>query len=186
MTAMTYLRFYWHWQTVPLLMIVAVALARRAGFQWAQYKVVTAIFCLIAVFFMIEDVPYIWQVTFQPACYGDTLRLVINVPAGQICEGMGEPLKQAQPSPLPAISVNIALMIIGFMMWWKDKFPWLALACVFMFGCAASGPAFPGAGWTQILGNFGEPIFNMGLIAAGFKYAGCPKVPVAAQAAAAA
>ncbi|MBL8643729.1 MAG: hypothetical protein JNK21_07335 [Rhodospirillaceae bacterium] len=174
MTGMTYLRFYWHWQTVPLLIIVAGMLARRAGFGWAQNKIVMGVFCLIAVFFMIEDVPYIWQVTFQPACYGDTLRMVINVPADQICEGT-TPFKQASPSPLPVITVNLVLMVVGFMMWWKDKFPWLALTCVFMFACAASGPALPGAAWTQILGNFGEPIFNAGLIAAGFRYAGRAK-----------
>lgn len=173
MTGMTYLRFYWHWQTLPLLMIVAGALARRAGFKWAQPKFVMAIFCIIAVFFMIEDVPYIWQVTFQPACYGETLRMVISVPADQICEGT-TPFKQAQPTPLPAIAVNVTLMLIGVGMWIKDKFPWLTLGSLFMFGCAASGPAFPEAGWTQLLGNFGEPIFNYALIAAGFKYAGLP------------
>jgi len=182
LTGMTYLRFYWHWQMLPLYMIVAGALARRAGFGWAQNKYVMAAFCVVAVFFMIEDVPYIWQVQFQPACYGDTYRFVINVPAGQLCEGMTALAKQASPSPLPAISVNVALMIIGFMMWRKDKFPWLAVTSVIMFGCAASG-AIPGFYWGQIIGNVGEPIFNLGLAAAGFKYAGLPK-PSATPAAA--
>ena len=154
LTGMTYLRFYWHWQMLPLYMIVAGALARRSGFFWAQPKWVMAIFCIVAVFFMIDDVPYIWQVQFQPACYGDTYRFVINVPAGQLCEG------------------TTAL----------DKFPWLALPCVFMFACAASG-AIPGFYWGQLIGNVGEPIFNIGLIAAGFKYAGLPK-PAAASVAA--
>ncbi|MDX2145588.1 MAG: hypothetical protein SFV19_19705 [Rhodospirillaceae bacterium] len=174
LTGMTYLRFYWHWQMLPLLIIVAGALARRAGFAWAQPKWVMALFCILAVFFMIEDVPYIWKVTFQQTCYGDTIRYTINVAADQICAGTTPLPKQASPSPLPAISVNVILMIIGFMMWAKDKFPWLALACVFMFVCAASG-AIPGFYWGQILGNLGEPIFNAGLIAAGFKYAGLPK-----------
>ena len=86
------------------------------------------------------------------------------------------------PPPLAAIGVNVTLMILGFMMWWKDKFPWLALPCVFMFACAASG-AIPGFYWGQLIGNVGEPIFNIGLIAAGFKYAGLPK-PAAASVAA--
>ena len=174
LTGMTYLRFYWHWQMLPLLMIVAGALARRAGFAWAQPKWVMALFCIVAVFFMIEDVPYIWQVQFQPACYGDTLRFAINVPADQICLGMTPLDKQASPAPLPAISVNVVLMVIGFMMWAKHKFPWLAVCCVFMFACAASG-AIPGFYWGQILGNVGEPIFYSGLIAAGFRFAGLPK-----------
>jgi len=174
LTGMTYLRFYWHWQMLPLLIIVAGALARRAGFAWAQPKWVMALFCILAVYFMVVDVPYIWQVTFQPACYGDTFRLVINVPADQICPGTTPLERQASPSPLPAISVNVILMVIGFMMWWRHKFPWLALACVVMFVCAASG-AIPGFFWGQILGNLGEPIFNAGLIAAGFRFAGLPK-----------
>ena len=182
LTGMTYLRFYWHWQMLPLYMIVAGALARRSGFFWAQPKWVMAIFCIVAVFFMIDDVPYIWQVQFQPACYGDTYRFVINVPAGQLCEGTTALAKQASPPPLAAIGVNVTLMIIGFMMWWKDKFPWLALPCVFMFACAASG-AIPGFYWGQLIGNVGEPIFNIGLIAAGFTYAGLPK-PAAASVAA--
>ena len=50
LTGMTYLRFYWHWQMLPLLIIVAGALARRAGFGWAQSKYVMGAFCLVAVF----------------------------------------------------------------------------------------------------------------------------------------
>ncbi len=174
MTGMTYLRFYWHWQTLPLLVIAVPLLGERAGFAWMGNKIVVGIFVLIALFFMYEDVPYIWQVTFQPACYGETLRMVISVPADQICEGT-TPLKQAQPGPLPAISANLMMMALGIAFWVRDKWPWLALSAIFMFACAAAGPALPGAAWTQILGNFGEPIFNAGVIAAGFKYAGRPK-----------
>jgi hypothetical protein len=173
LTGMTYLRFYWHWQMLPLLIIVAGALARRADFAWAQPKWVMALFCIIAVFFMIEDVPYIWQVTFQPACYGDTFRYVVNVPADQICPGTTPLPKQVQPSPLPAITVNVMLMVIGAMMWWKHKFVWLAPACLFMFFCALAGPL--GLPHNQLIGNFGEPIFNFGLIAAGYRFAGLPK-----------
>jgi hypothetical protein len=174
MTAMTYLRFYWHWQTLPLLVIAVPLLAERAGFKWMGHKAVVGVFVLIALFFMYEDVPYIWQVNFQPACYGETLRMVISVPDGQVCPGT-TPFEQKQPSPLPAISVNIMMMLLGVAFWIRDKWPWLTLGALFMFACAASGPMFPGAGWTQILGNFGEPIFNWAVIAAGFKYAGRPK-----------
>lgn len=173
MTGMTYLRFYWHWQMLPLLVIVAGALARHAGFAWARPKWVMALFCLLAVVFMVMDVPYIWQVQFQPACYGDTLRMVVNVPDGQVCPGTTPLPPQTSPSPLPAISVNLILMAIGFMMWARHKFPWLALACVVMFAFAASG-AVPGFFWGQILGNLGEPIFNFGLLAAGFRFIPAP------------
>jgi hypothetical protein len=173
LTGMTYLRFFWHWQMLPLLIIVAGALARHAGFAWARPRWVMALFCALAVYFMVIDVPYIWQVQFQPACYGDTLRFVINVPDGQVCPGTTPLAPQASPSPLPAISVNLILMAIGFMMWMRHKFPWLAVACVIMFACAASG-AVPGFYWGQILGNLGEPIFNFGLLAAGFRFIPAP------------
>ena len=173
LTGMTYLRFFWHWAALPLLFIVAGALARRAGFRWAQNRYVMAMFCIAAVVLMIEDVPYIFKVDFYPACYGDTLRYVTKVAASQICDPANPPPPGFSPPPIAAIGVNIVLMLIGFGMWRKDKFPWLALSCVFMFACAALG-ANPNFYWGQILGNFGEPIFNAGLIAAGYKYAPLP------------
>ena len=173
LTGMTYLRFFLHWATLPLLFIVAGALARRAGFTWAQNRYVMALFCITAVVLIAEDVPYIFKVDFYPACYGDTLRYTSNVAATQVCDPANPPPPGFSPAPIAAIGVNVVLMIIGFAMWWKDKFPWLALSCVFMFACAASG-ANPNFYWGQILGNLGEPIFNAGLIAAGYKYAARP------------
>ena len=180
LTGMTYLRFFWHWAMLPLLFIVAGGLARRAGFGWAQSKFVMAAFCLVAVALIALDVPHIFQVEFYPACYGDTFRYTINVPADQICDPANVPPKGVSVPPFAAIGVNIVLMAIGFGMWWKHKFSWLALACVFMFVCAASG-AIPGFFWGQFLGNVGEPVFNAGLIAAGYRYAGLSANPGAAN-----
>lgn len=171
--AMSYLRFFWHWATLPLLFIVAGALARRAGFRWAQNKYVMALFCITAIVLIIEDTRFIFQIEFHPACYGDTLRMVTDVKVWQMCEPGTPPPASPSPGPIAAIGVNIVLMIIGFAMWWKDRFPWLALGAVLMFGCAALG-AKPDFFYGQILGNFGEPIFNAGLVAAGWRYAGKP------------
>jgi hypothetical protein len=173
LTGMTYLRFFWHWAMLPLLFVVAGGLARRAGFAWAQPKAVMAAFCVVAVALMVLDVPHILDAKFYPACYGDTFRLTMNVPADQICDVANPPPKGMSVPPVAAIGINIVLMAIGFAMWWKHKFPWLALACIFMFVCAGSG-AIPGFYWGQLLGNVGEPVFNAGLIAAGYRYAGLP------------
>jgi hypothetical protein len=181
LTGMTYLRFFWHWQMLPLLLIVAGMLLRRAGFGFAQNKIVMALFCIAAVFFIVVDVPYIWQVTFHPACYADTFRYTINVQPDQLCPGMTMAEPQVTASPAAAIAVIIVLMTVGFMLWWKHKFPWLALACLFMFFCAGS-MGIPGFHLSQVLGNLGEPVFNAGLIAAGYRWAGMPKNPTVAPA----
>ena len=169
LTAFNYLRFYWHWQMLPLLMIVAGILLRRGGFEFAQNKIVMALFCIVAVGFMIMDVPYIFQVEFYPACYGDTFRLTINVAESQICDPNNPPPEGIFVSPLPAIAVNFALMLTGFALWWRHKFPWLALGSLFMF-VAADLQQAPGFFYGPLLGNFGEPIFNAGLIAAAFRF----------------
>ena len=168
LTFITYLRYYWHWQMLPLLMIAAGILLRRGGFAFAQNKVVMALFCVVAVGFMILDVPYIFQVDFYPTCYGETFRLTTNVPQGQICEGTNPPAG-ISVAPIPAIGVNFTLMLVGFALWARYGFPWLALGSLFMF-IAAGISQVPSFYYGPLLGNFGEPIFNAGLVAAAFKF----------------
>lgn len=173
LTGMSYIRYFWHWAMLPLLFIAAGILARRAGFAWARPKAVMGAFCLVAVGLMVYDAPHIIGVKFHPACYGDTFRLAINVAADQVCDPANPPPKGISVPPIAAIGINLVLMAIGFGMWWKHKFPWLTLACVFMFACAASG-AIPGFFWGQFLGNVGEPVFNAGLIAAAYRFGANP------------
>jgi hypothetical protein len=169
LTLFNYLRYYWHWQMLPLLIIVAGMLLRRAGFSFAENKLVMSLFCLTAVGFMILDVPYIFEVEFYPACYGETFRLVASVPEWQICDPTNPPPEGLSVSPLPAISVNVALLIVGIAIWVRHGFPWLALGCGFMF-VAAGLSQLPGFYYGPLLGNFGEPILNGGLLAAAFKF----------------
>ena len=178
LTAMTYIRFGAHWTTLPLLFIVAGMIARRAGFRWAQPKPVMALFCIAAVYFICEDVPHLWQVEFHPACYAETLRLVTRVAPTEACTpadaGIG-----ARVSSAAAIGANLLLMLIGFGLWWKHRFPWLALGCGTMFVAAAIPQSIVG----PMLGNAGEPIFNAALIYAGIRFArpvAAPAVSVAA------
>lgn len=169
MLAATYLRYGMHWAALPLLYIVAGMLLRRAGFQFAENKIVMALFCVVAVFFIVEDFRYIFIVDFYPACFGETLRYVTNISAGQECSpemaGVGSPIT---PSPAAAILVNLTMMLVGIAIWVRHKWPWLALGCIVMFAAAGTPQSLVG----PILGNAGEPIFNFAVVAAVIRFGG--------------
>jgi hypothetical protein len=164
---MTYVRYTWHWATLPLLLIVAGMIARRAGFRWAAPKAVMALFCIAAVIFIADDLPHIWQLEFYPACFAETLRLVTRVPLKEACDA-AEAGVGVKVSSLAAIAVNLTLMLIGFGLWWKHRFPWLAVGCIIMFAAASVPQSLVG----PMLGNIGEPFFNAGLVATGIRFGG--------------
>lgn len=174
MTAMTYTRYYMHWQVVPVLMIVAGSLLRRADFEFAKNKVVMSLFCIAAVGFMILDVPYIFQVDFYPACYAETLRLVTNVSPTQYCDPANPPPPGISVLPIPVISINFTMILVGIALWVRHGFKWLALCSIFMF-VAAGTSQMPNFYLGQWFGNFGEPIFNVGIIAAAYRFPGKKK-----------
>lgn len=161
----TYLRYTMHWGSLPLLLIVAGMLLRRAGFKFAENKFVMGAFCTVAVFFIVEDLRHIFIVDFYPACYAETLRYVTKVAESQACTpemaGVGMSV-----SPAAAILVNLTLMIVGIAIWVRHKWPWLALGCMVMFAAAATPQSLVG----PILGNAGEPIFNFAVVAAVIRF----------------
>lgn len=167
MLAATYLRYSMHWAALPLLFIVAGMLLRRAGFQFAENKFVMGLFCVVAVFFIVEDFRYIFIVDFYPACFGETLRYVTNISPGQECSpemaGVGSP---DTPSPAAAILVNFTLMAVGIAIWVRHKWPWLFLGCFVMLLAAGTPQSIAG----PILGNAGEPIFNFAVVAAVIRF----------------
>ena len=167
MLGVTYLRYAWHWGTLPLLIIVAGIILRRAGFKFAQNKIVMGAFCVLAVFFIVADFRYIFVVDFYPACFAETLRYVTKVTADQACSpemaGVGMSVSTAA-----AIITNQILMLVGIALWVKHKWPWLALGTIAMFAAAATPQSLVG----PILGNVGEPIFNFAVVAAAIKFGG--------------
>ncbi len=169
MTVMTYTRYYMHWQVLPVLLIVAGAFLRRSGFAFAKNKIVMGVFCTVAVFLMILDVPYIFQVEFYPACYGETLRIVTNVPVSQVCDPANPPPPGISVAPIPAISICLTMIAVGIALWMRHGFKWLALCSLFMF-VAAGTSQLPEFYLGQWFGNFGEPIFNVGIIAAAYRF----------------
>ena len=100
---------------------------------------------------------------FYPACYGETLRYVTQVPIGQACapglEGLG-----TRVSPAAAILLTLILLASGIAIWIKHKWPWLALGCFIMLLAAQPTPIGP------ILSNAGEPIFTFVVTLAAIKF----------------
>jgi hypothetical protein len=176
----TYMRYGMHWGALPLLFIVAGMLLRRAGFKFAENKFVMGAFCVVAVFFIIEDFRHIFIVDFYPACFAETLRYVTKVAESQACTpemaGVG-----MNVSPAAAILVNLSLMLVGIAIWIRHKWPWLALGCIVMFAAAATPQSLVG----PILGNAGEPIFNFAVVAAVIRFGKGDSRPAKAEPAAA-
>jgi len=164
----SYIRYLAHWLMLPLLFIVAGMILRGADFKFASSKYVMGAFCLLAVFFIIEDARHIFIVDFYPACYGETLRYVTKVPIGQACtpelEGVG-----IRVPPWAPIVLTMTLLVIGIAIWVKHKWPWLVVGCVIMLVAAQPTPIGP------ILSNAGEPFFTFALTLAAIKFRPRPK-----------
>ena len=159
----TYIRYSAHWLMLPLLFIVAGMILRGADFKFASNKYVMGLFYILAVFFIIEDFRHIFIIDFYPACYGETLRYVTQVPIGQACtpglEGIGKRVSPAAP-----ILLTLILLASGIAIWIKHKWPWLAVGCFIMLLAAQPTPIGP------ILSNAGEPIFTFVVTLAAIKF----------------
>ena len=163
--AVTYLRYFIHWVILPILMVAAGLLLRDAGFKFAENRVVIGLFWLAAAGFVLLDMPYLFTAEFYPACYAETLRLTTSVPDWQLCDPANPPPKGVNPPPIAPIVINLTMMAVGAALWVRFGFKWLTLAALFMF-VAAGLQQVPGFFWGPLLGNLGEPIFNLGILAA--------------------
>jgi hypothetical protein len=117
-------RFMLFHLSVPLIMIVAAALARLAGFRFAQPRWFVGGVCVAATAFAVADWQHIvvWP-TLYPACWADTVRYVPSVLASQACTpgqpGIGLP----GAFPLAAAVALPALLVLGVAIgvragWW--------------------------------------------------------------------
>lgn len=126
------IRFSWFVFSMPLLWAICVAILGNAGFAWAQRRwLVLALIALAAVLGGYHAAQA-WQNEFHPACVFDIQRYVFQVPAGQECMG-----SQAGDGtfglPIVVPLGSLAIVITGVVLWWKRRWPWLALACVPLF-----------------------------------------------------
>lgn len=164
--------FVWHWTMLPLLVIVAGSIARLAGLPWARSRLVMGLFCLIAVGLIAMDLPYALGLVFgeagalppvelRPACIADTLRYSTRVSAGQLCSPEAVPFSNG-PGPLPAILMNLIMVVLGIALWIRRGWKWLALLPGLMFLAAGGAPLW--GTYALPVANFGEILFTVGVL----------------------
>ena len=158
--AMNGVRFVAHYVSLPMIFIGIGALAREAGFGWAQSKWVMGIFCIVATFFIIDDLWRFSQATFYPSCFADTLRYTTHIaeytacsPAAQI--GSGKPIP-----PIPAITLTFTLIGFGCYVWYRIGWKWLPIGAIVAMGFFA----VPYSSTGGIFSNIGEPILAITLL----------------------
>jgi hypothetical protein len=153
--ALNYVRFYAHYIGLPMTFIAIGAMAREAQFDWAQKKWVMATFCLIAVFFIVEDILKFRAEQFYPSCFADTLRYTTRVAEYTRCSPDAAIVGKAVPpiAPLVLTAFNIGF---GMLMWVKRGWKWLALASTGALVFFAAPYSSTGG----IFSNFGEPIIT--------------------------
>jgi hypothetical protein len=163
---LTYVRYGWHWLTLPLWIIAAGSIARAAGFAWAQNKLVMAAFCLVATYFIATEVPLLFSVEFYPACFADTVRYVTKVSALDACNP-ADIGKGFNMPPIAPITTIVVLIVLGILLWIRHGWKWLAIGSGTMFVLAAIPQSLVG----PLASNIGEPINAFALIATAVRFA---------------
>ena len=157
---LTYIRYLAHYIGMPLSIIALGAMAREAGFAWAQPKAVMALFCLVAVFFIVDDMYIFLQLDFYPACVEDTFRYLTQVSEDRACSPDSFVGGDRVP-PFAPITFTVGMIALGLLLWWRDGWKWMALGSI----CAMPLFAAPSTVAGGILGNVGEPILSFAFVA---------------------
>jgi hypothetical protein len=169
--AMTVAAFAWHWTMLPLLVIAAGIIARRAGLGFAQSKWAIGAFCLVASILIAMDVPKIFELELHPACVADTVRYTTNVSEQQLCRPTDQVVTDGAGAAFVAIATNVIVLLVGIAIWVRHRWPWMALGAGAMFIAAG---AFAGSYYALPIANFGEILITLGLIASAIRFRGAP------------
>jgi len=159
---MNTVRFLAHYICLPFTIIAIGSMARQAGFNWAQPKIVMSAFCVLAVYFMVDDLWLFYNATFYHSCFADTLRYTTYIAEYTVCSpddvvGIGQKIP-----PTPAITLSNMLIAFGAYLWWKIGYKWLFLGAL----GATAFFAVPFNSTGGIVGNFGEPVISVVILAA--------------------
>lgn len=149
-------RFLAHYLFLPFAIVAVGAIARQAGFRWAQPGVFMGAMACLAAYFMLHDLYLFTNSTLYPSCFADTLRYTTSIRDYTACGpsavvGSG----QAIP-PVPALTLSVLQILLGAFLWWKVGFKWLFLGSVVVLGLFAIPYSTTGG----IFGNLGEPIIS--------------------------
>ena len=147
-------RFLAHYLFLPFTFVAIGSMAKQAGFKWAQPKFVIGAFCVLATYFILHDLWLFYNATFYPSCFADTLRYTTHIAEYTACGpdavvGSGQSIP-----PIPAITLNNMMTILGAYLWWKVGYKWLFLGSV----GALVFFAIPYSKTGGIFSNMGEPI----------------------------
>ncbi len=154
-------RFLAHYIALPMTFIALGAMAREAGFLWAQSKLVMGAFCTLAVYFILHDLWLFSQSTFYPSCFADTLRYTTSISAFTACSPTAEIGAGKSIPPIPALTMTAMMILFGVYLWIKIGWKWLTLGSLgaLTFFAVPFGPT------GGIFGNIGEPIICAVIIA---------------------
>lgn len=153
--------FAWHWSMLPLLVIAAGSVARLAGLNWAQNRLVMGAFCLVAVALSAHDIPKIFSMQLYPACLDDTVRYTTRVSPAQLCSPDQVLIAGGAEAALVAIITNVIVLAVGIALWIQRGWKWLALGAAAMF-VAAGG--FARSRYALPIANFGEILITSSFI----------------------
>jgi len=158
---LNYVRFVAHYVGLPMTFIALGAMAREAGFAWARNRLVMGAFCALATGFIAHDLWLLSQSTFYPSCFADTLRYTTHIASYTACGADADIGAGRSIPPVPAITLTNMLILFGIYLWIRIGWKWLALGAV----GALVFFAVPYAQTGGILGNVGEPIISIVIIA---------------------
>ncbi|UCG72373.1 MAG: hypothetical protein JSV45_14180 [Chromatiales bacterium] len=158
---MNAMRFIAHYISLPMGFIAVGAMAREAGFNWAQPKWIMGLFCLVATYFMVHDLWQFSTATLYPACFADTLRYTTQITEATACTPTADIGAGKLISPAPAIILTVTVIVFGIYLWVKTGWKWLAVLAI------GSMPFFavPMDATGGIVANVGEPIFIGSIVA---------------------
>jgi len=158
--AMNTVRFLAHYFLLPTAFICIGSMAKQADFAIARYKAFTGSLCVLAVYLMYLDVSMFLAADFYPSCFADTLRYTTHIAAHTACGPDAEIGAGVRILPIPAISMSLAMLVLGIALWIKLGWKWLFV------GTLAALPLFgvPHETTGGIVGNAGEPIITAAIL----------------------
>lgn len=157
--------------SLPVLLVVAMVVARLGALRWAQGTWLVPASVLLGAAFILLD----WQDIFQspslhPACWQDVLRYLPSVPADQACRPGQGGVELGVRLPPAAFVVLPVLVLTGIHLWWKRRWPWLFWGSVTLF--LLPGLAAAGAG--PLPGFLGDTLGLGALVATALHFIGHP------------
>jgi hypothetical protein len=157
---MNYVRFLAHYIFLPMTIIAIGLMGRQAGFAWAKPKAIMGAFCLLATYFILDDLWRFSGATFYPSCFADTLRYTTHISEYTACGPDAVVGSGFRIGPIPAITLSNMLFIFGIVLWAKIGWKWLTLGTALAMAFFAAPYASTGG----ILGNIGEPIISVAIV----------------------